>query len=861
MSLKLRLSILLSLVITIQVILTMVVQETVITPRFTTMEKKEAEKNLHRVQDALRREHDHVSVLASDWAAWEDAYQFVQHPTPEFVSANLSPETMAGMHLNVIAFYDLQGHLVWGKYYDVEKKQYAPWPDLPEQITTTLKPLLTHTDEKAVHVEWLTSSTGPMMIASRPIVHIGYKGPIAGTLIMGRLFDQELIHNLVAQTGVTFQTFAAHTPEKLNAGMRSILERLVRGETAYWPEAERERRVGYAMVSDLLRQPVLLIQAETPRDISREGRAVYWMALVSSLLQGIVLLVVLLAILHRLVNRPLTTLHTRMAKVATDGDLTCRTGLQSNDEIGQLASQFDAMIDNLADIIGKMHLHAHSLDASVHALGEAKLALEADASQTQNLAQEAMNAFIDLEGNVETTRLAAKVTGEEVTGMSTATTQLGSNLENIAKATSQASQQIDSVETAAQDITSLIDGVRTNLDQVEQSIVSITQAVTDLSQSLTEVSSQSVATARESEQARQHAQVADAVTQKLSTSADSIGHVVEIINNIAEQTNMLSLNASIEAAGAGVAGAGFAVVADEVKVLAQQTSKAIDMISERIHDIQDISRENGRAFNAVTQSISRIHSGNQMIEQAVRLQSNRLGDISQAMRDVREASGEVHHRVDELGQSAANVSQSVQSAAQETREIARLADDAAAGANKLVAQVHVLDETAQKMDTATIRGGSATTIARMRLDAIFHQIQLLSGTIQRIASLVVTTAAPGHRLLETANTLNIGPSPFDIRQSKSLSLDLFGALDQSFRDRESGKTPDVGDILQQFTTRVYQPLMEACRARGYNPDGFQAIATQLHSCTEGDPATFSATLSDLQKQFFQQLDTFYLDRH
>lgn len=81
------------------------------------------------------------------------------------------------------------------------------------------------------------------------------------------------------------------------------------------------------------------------------------------------------------------------------------------------------------------------------------------------------------------------------------------------------------------------------------------------------------------------------IMRNLSETTSDVENVIELIHEVAGQTNMLALNATIEAARAGEAGRGFSVVASEVKNLATQTSKASEMVKEKVGHMQSTARE------------------------------------------------------------------------------------------------------------------------------------------------------------------------------------------------------------------------------------------------------------------------------
>jgi len=320
------------------------------------------------------------------------------------------------------------------------------------------------------------------------------------------------------------------------------------------------------------------------------------------LISGVILLVSLFSIgtLIGLLLRPLRRVSSALALIANgDGDLTQRLRVHTQDEVGQLAANFNQFVGSLHELIGHIRQEAESLGNS------AASGLKRSADTVQEL------------GNQQQ-EIAMVATA--VTEMASATVEIAHNAENTAAA-------------AQQSTASCTDG-QNLVNQTRGSITSLANEVGE----------------------------ATTVIVELSRHANEISSVLATIQGIAEQTNLLALNAAIEAARAGEQGRGFAVVADEVRVLSRRTQASTTEIQSTIdtlqrttqqavalmeksqglatHSVQDAEAAS-RALDEITKAVSLISDMSTQIATAAEEQTKVTEEITTNVTAIKEVGDEL----------------------------------------------------------------------------------------------------------------------------------------------------------------------------------------------------------------------------
>jgi methyl-accepting chemotaxis protein len=206
-----------------------------------------------------------------------------------------------------------------------------------------------------------------------------------------------------------------------------------------------------------------------------------------------------------------------------DGDLTIRIPVDTNDELGQLATHVNHFMEKLQRIIASVLVNAGDVSKAAESLLEVS-------SNSQRAADDQCHA---------------------ITMVVTAVNELTMAIQEVARNTSSTAQN-------TREATAITDSgqerIRLAVDRVQQLAVRINET-------------------------------ADFMLH-LEGEAKNVTSVIDVIRGVAEQTNLLALNAAIEAARAGEQGRGFAVVADEVRTLASRTQQSTADIQGMLSQLQ-----------------------------------------------------------------------------------------------------------------------------------------------------------------------------------------------------------------------------------------------------------------------------------
>lgn len=275
----------------------------------------------------------------------------------------------------------------------------------------------------------------------------------------------------------------------------------------------------------------------------------YYSGLMTAFWVGVALVVIMAALLiivnvviSKSIIKPLNKIRAKITEMS-DGNLSGnRINIDTDDELGVLASSVDHLADFTKNIIGDIHNTADEI-ARENLCVRPKAQYYGDFLPVKDSLEEIISTMKNVVANIE-------AAGREV---SSSSSQMNTNSAMLSQAAAEGAATVDQLSSS---LNSVHEQINTSAEKAA------------LAREMTEMSVTAI-----NEGNDKMSKMLEAM-REINATSSQIANIIKTIQDISFQTNILSLNASIEAARAGAAGKGFAVVAGEVGSLAGKTAEA-----------------------------------------------------------------------------------------------------------------------------------------------------------------------------------------------------------------------------------------------------------------------------------------------
>jgi signal transduction histidine kinase/ActR/RegA family two-component response regulator len=356
---------------------------------YQALEQQKAQRDLDRCRAAIQREVEQLATFCRTRSASDEVCEFVQHPSQQFSNANMAPAAYVNKNLDLIWFLNPQGQVVWGESRDSHHQgKLVSMPDFPGLAADPSNHLGGFTAAGQGTEGILLTSRGMMLTVAQPIVGSQNKGPVCGTLIQGRLLRDSDIQRLRDQIKVQFTLWPDNSAMPNDLAKNADAKRSLALPSGVWKEAGDQTLSLYTRLADLSGRHGVIVRAEVPRDITRQGEQALRFVTLSNAIQAALAVALLYFVMQRLVITPLAAVKRHVVAVSRGESAgLMKIAINRDDEIGELAREFDQMILRLAELHSEMLVAKEAAEsASTQAVAAIEEAVAASQSKGEFLA-------------------------------------------------------------------------------------------------------------------------------------------------------------------------------------------------------------------------------------------------------------------------------------------------------------------------------------------------------------------------------------------------------------------------------------------------------------------------------------------
>ncbi|MCX7991205.1 MAG: methyl-accepting chemotaxis protein [Proteobacteria bacterium] len=504
--------------------------------------------------------------------------------------------------------------------------------------------------------------------------------------------------------------------------------------------------------------------------------------LISISISFILFSVLMRTLVDKLVIKPIKNISEISANMAM-GDLTNTVNLDSEDEVGMMASSINSLGDYLKNIIIKINKLADDVF-------QVTKSLSSSAKSSEKLSQDLYKAIEVNVSNIEEINKAIRILSDSseflknsANNASSSSYEMSASINNIAESADVLSKNTYNTASSIEEMASSVKEIESSLEVISNASEATSASIIEMSTSIKEVEKSTLESADLSEKVRnlilqkgitsfdnaikgfenikKNVEALSVIIGTLGEKSSQIGRIVGLISDIADNTNLLALNASILAAQSQEQGKGFSVVAEEIKNLSKRTSASTKEIEDMIETVQ----------SDIEKSVSMTKNSLESIEEGVNLMSivrSTLLEILENANISAEKSKTIQKATTEQALGITNITKSVNDIKNQIDHIFTATQELSKSTSFIVSSIEKLKDLAMGLKVSTDQQSSSSKQISEVIENVYKKAE-------EITTAIIMQNEKSRSINESLNSLkNIGSTMIETVEIMKKSIDTLG---------------------------------------------------------------------------------------
>lgn len=320
---------------------------TIFRNNFIEIEKSHIQDNTNRVRNFLNEEINFLNSMTHDWAVWDDTYYFINDRNQAYIASNLTDEGFTNLKINLMVFTNANNEIVYEKYFDYNNGVLINKPENFNNVIIKISSEIINKDDyKSLDGLIQLDDKNILLLSAQPIIKSDVSGPINGTLIFGKFFDDGEIFALSENTNLEIEMIKIQT-KNINSDTQKISSEILDKKQDFIEPISIREIQSYFLVNDIFGNPIILIKIIHPRSIYVSWiRSTFMIIGIMSLI-GIIFTITASKYLDKILLKRVVELSKNVRNIALNDKKHIKLPVTGNDELTLLANDINYMLEKI----------------------------------------------------------------------------------------------------------------------------------------------------------------------------------------------------------------------------------------------------------------------------------------------------------------------------------------------------------------------------------------------------------------------------------------------------------------------------------------------------------------------------------